>query len=255
MASVFTPRNCRKTDLLSSSSRRRWIAGASSALLALASDGTRAAGGPDREAIRLVTLGDSVLDCARYNERGIDPGQLLVHNDDALFPEFRGRDLQARGPARLEHRAVDGATVDGLAAQTQGLTADRASIAILTIGGNDLLRGLADDTGPGLQRFEATLERFVRELPVRLIVLGTVYDPTFGDDSRNFLDVPARIARANLNRVNEIIGTLGMRFGRLADLHMHFLRGQPAWFTHTVEPSLTGASEVRRVFLASLQSI
>jgi acyl-CoA thioesterase I len=39
------------------------------------------------------TLGDSVLDCARYNERGIMPAELLARNDDLLFPEFRGRDL------------------------------------------------------------------------------------------------------------------------------------------------------------------
>ena len=36
---------------------------------------------------------------------------------------------------------------------------------------------------------------------------------------------------------------------RLADIHAHFLRGEPSWFTRTIEPSLIGASEVRRVFL------
>jgi hypothetical protein len=33
------------------------------------------------------------------------------------------------------------------------------------------------------------------------------------------------------------------------DLHAHFLTGDPSWFTKEVEPSLTGASEVRRAFL------
>ena len=120
----------------------------------------------------LVTFGDSILDCGRYNARGLDPGQLLVRNDDALFAEFRGRDLQSRGPARLEHRAVDGATVEALMAQSHGLRPHRNSAALVTVGGNDLLRGLASDTGPGMRRFEAALASFVRALPIRPLVLG-----------------------------------------------------------------------------------
>lgn len=76
-----------------------------------------------------------------------------------------------------------------------------------------------------------------------------VYDPTFGDDSRNFLGVSAGIARANHRRVNEVIARLAQRHGRLVDLHAHFLLGEPSWFTRTIEPSLLGASEVRRAFL------
>src|SRR3712207_4865787 len=65
----------------------------------------------------VYTFGDSILDCGHYNPYGVTPGGLLVHNEDALFPEFRGRDLSAQGLARLEHRARDGATVAGLPAQ------------------------------------------------------------------------------------------------------------------------------------------
>jgi acyl-CoA thioesterase-1 len=36
----------------------------------------------------------------------------------------------------------------------------------------------------------------------------------------------------------------------VVDLHAHFLRGDPSWYVHTIEPSLRGASEVRRAFLA-----
>ena len=202
------------------------------------------------EPLTVYTFGDSILDCGHYNAQGVDPGQLLVRTDDALFPDFRGQDLQSRRTARLEHRAVDGATVDGLARQVQGLAKPAGpAVALLTVGGNDLLRGLAADTGQGLRRFERTLDAFVRALPVRPLLVGTVYDPTFGDDSRNFLGVEAQLARRNHRRVNEVLAEVAGRHGALADLHAHFLRGDPSWYVHTIEPSLRGASEVRRVFL------
>ena len=200
--------------------------------------------------VALYTFGDSILDCRHYNAEGVHPGQLLVRNDDALFPDFKGQDLQSHRPARLEHHAVDGATVDGLARQLQGLRKPAGpAVALLTVGGNDLLRGLAADTGEGLRQFERTLNAFVRALPVRPLLVGTVYDPTFGDDSRNFLGVDPGIARRNLRRVNEVLAEVAGRHGALADLHAHFLRGDPSWYVHTIEPSLRGASEVRRVFL------
>ena len=204
----------------------------------------------------LHTFGDSILDCGHYNERGIHPGLLLVRNDNALFPEFKGRDLASHGPARLAHHAVDGATVEGLAAQARGLRSDSGpSVALLTVGGNDLLRGLAADHGPGVRAFEVQLEQFLRQLPIRPVLMGTVYDPTFGDDSRNFLGVDPRIARSNLGRVNDVIAKLASRYGEPIDLHAHFLRGDPSWFTHTIEPSLRGASEVRRAFLPKVLAL
>jgi hypothetical protein len=202
--------------------------------------------------VELFTFGDSVLDCGRYNEHGVHPGQLLVRNHDALFPEVKGWDLQSRGPARLNHRAVDGATVDDLERQPRGARPAGPGMALLSVGGNDLLRGLAADCGRGLLAFEKGLTGFIASLPVRPLFIATVYDPTFGDDSRNFLNVDARLARANHRRVNEVIGSVATHHGRLVDLHAHFLGGDPSWFTRTIEPSLTGASEVRRAFLEAI---
>ena len=102
--------------------------------------------------LTLYTFGDSILDCGHYNEYGVHPGALLVRNDDRLFPEFRGRDLGSRGPARLEHRARDGATVRGLPAQLGELSVEGDAVALVTVGGNDLLSGLIMDTGPGSRR-------------------------------------------------------------------------------------------------------
>ena len=199
--------------------------------------------------VTLYTFGDSILDCGRYNEFGIHPGQLLVQNDDRLFPEFRGQDLVSHRPARLEHRARDGATVDGLPSQAQGLRVEGRSIALITIGGNDLLRGLIRDAGAGISTFANALDTFVEQLPIRPVLLGNVYDPTFGDDQRNFLGVDPVIARKNLQRMNMAIQEIANRYGQFVDLHAHFLKGDPSWFTATIEPSLRGASQVRRAFL------
>ena len=80
-----------------------------------------------------------------------------------------------------------------------------------------------------------------------------MYDPSFGDDFNNFLDVDPATARRAHGRVNEILALETTRVGAcLVDLHAHFLSGEPSWFTRQVEPSLTGASEVRRVFLDAI---
>jgi len=108
---------------------------------------------------------------------------------------------------------------------------------MVSIGGNDLLQAL-----PSLS--DAELEAFPRL---------NVYDPSFGDDFNNFLDVDPATARRAHGRVNEILALETTRVGAcLVDLHAHFLSGEPSWFTRQVEPSLTGASEVRRVFLDAI---
>jgi hypothetical protein len=205
--------------------------------------------------LTVYTFGDSILDSGAYNAFGVHPGQLIVRNDDALFPEFRGRDLQSHRPARLEHRARDGSTVAELPAQARKITPEGECVALVTVGGNDLLLGLAADTGAGVKAFEAAFDDFLSTLPVRPVLLGTVYDPTFGDDAFNFLGMDPRVARANHSRVNGVIAALAARYGKLVDIHAHFLTGDPSWFTQIIEPSLTGASEVRRVFLAAIESL
>ena len=202
--------------------------------------------------LTLYTFGDSILDSGWYNDPGIHPGQLLIRNDDQLFPEFQGQDLSSYGPARLEHRAVDGATVASLPAQAQNVSAHERAVAILTVGGNDLLRGLIVDCGPGIDGFTAALDAFLRDLPIRPVLLGNVYDPTFGDDALNFTGIDPALARGNHHRVNAAIAELASRYGALVDLHGHFLSGDPTWCTHIIEPSLRGTSEVRRCFLPHL---
>lgn len=233
-------------------SRRRFL-GAGGALALGAASWALVRGRPGGgRALTVYTFGDSILDCGAYNELGVHPGKLLVRNEDRLFPEFRGQDLTSRGPARLDHRARNGARAGDLRAQARGLEVDAPAVALLTVGGNDLLGGLVADTGEGLERFAATVREFLEELPIRPVLVGNVYDPTFGDDSRNFLAVDPPLARASHARVNSVLAGAARRYGMLVDLHAHFLRGDPSWFVHTIEPSLLGASEIRRCFLCRL---
>jgi lysophospholipase L1-like esterase len=205
--------------------------------------------------LSVTTFGDSILDCARYNAHGVDPAGLLVTNRDDLFPEFRGRDLTTRlGDVRPDRRAVDGSTVDDLPRQARGLRVEGPALALVTIGGNDLLRGLVNDSGSGVAAFVRKLTAFLDALPIRPVMLGTVYDPTFGDDAAAagaFRD-PLR-ARTNFDRVNAAVADLVPEYGVLADIHAHFLEGRPDWFVNVIEPSLRGASEVRRCFLDAIE--
>jgi acyl-CoA thioesterase-1 len=202
----------------------------------------------------VYTFGDSILDCGHYNEHDVTPGGLIVRNNDALFPEFRGFDLRSRRAARLVQGARDGATVSDLIRQARGLTIpDGPAVALITIGGNDLLNGLVFDRGPAVGSFAQALEDFVDALPVRPVFLGDVYDPTCGDDSRNFLGLDPAVARAALARVNAAIAAVAAGveggLGKFVALHDHFLTGDTSWFVNVIEPSLRGASEVRRAFL------
>ena len=247
-ASRATARSTAHLD--SSGTRRgfvRTLIGAAAAWRPLRALGTRV-----DEAFTVVTLGDSILDCAHYNARGVHPGALLVRNDDDVFPDYAGRDLRSCRPANLLHRARDGARIDDLPRQTHGLDVRGPGVALLTIGGNDLLGGLAGDDGSGISRFRRALDAFLTALPLRPVLVATVYDPTFNDDTRNFLNVDARLARANLERMNRALADVAARHGELVDLHAHFLAGDPSWFTRTIEPSLMGASEIRAAFLPSV---
>lgn len=182
--------------------------------------------------MRMWTFGDSILDCAHYNEAGIHPAGLLAE----------------RFGVELSHCAVDGATVDGLERQLRGAGPGPRDIILLTVGGNDLLRGLLRDAGAGVARFEATLEAFAARLPTGRVLLGNVYDPTFGRDEENPFGVDPRVGRANHRRVNEAIARVAARHGALVDLHARFLRGDASWYTRVIEPSEEGARQVAEAF-------
>ena len=204
----------------------------------------------------IYTFGDSILDCGRYNDHGVTPAALLARNDDALFPEFTGRDITTAvgGAVTVVARATDGATVADLSRQLRGNRPGDGALVMLTIGGNDLLQGLGLESG-ALRGFERTLRDALTHLRHTSLLVGNVYDPSFGDDARNFLAIEASAARRAHAAVNDILASETNRAcGTLVDVHAHFLRGDPTWFTRTIEPSLIGASEVRHAFLAAWEA-
>lgn len=187
----------------------------------------------------LHTFGDSILDCAHYNADGIEPAGLVA------------REL---GIPAARH-AVDGATVASLPRQARGVEVAPHDVVTVTVGGNDLLSGLIADQGPGISAFGDQLAAFLATLPRGRVLLGNVYDPTFGDDAQNFLPVPPEVGRAALARMNAHLASLAARHGRLVDVHGHFLRGDPSWFTSVIEPSGIGAREVARAFLPHARAL
>ncbi|HEV8535899.1 MAG TPA: SGNH/GDSL hydrolase family protein [Candidatus Limnocylindria bacterium] len=209
------------------------------------------------DVLTLFTFGDSVLDSGRYNERGLNAGALLARNDDRLFPEFAGRDLSRRWKVTLEHRALDGHEVTDLMTQLPASPPPAAAVALLSVGGNDILRYLLQPNPDGVRSFERELRRFLAALDVRPVLIANIYDPSFGDDRNNFLgdEVDPKVVRENHARVNAVLERAGEASGATVDLHSHFLTGDPSWFAQTIEPSLVGASEIRRCFLGSLEGL
>jgi hypothetical protein len=203
------------------------------------------------------TFGDSILDCGRYNDHGVTPAGLLARNDDALFPAFHRRDLETilGHPVQVVARATDGATVADLPRQLRGHRPPAGAITLLTIGGNDLLQGQHTDGSTLLRQFATALREALTQVAHTQLFVGNVYDPSFGHDERNFLDIDPAVARRAHAAVNDILASETARVGgTLVDLHAHFLGGDETWFTRTIEPSLTGASEVRRAFLAAWEA-
>jgi acyl-CoA thioesterase-1 len=208
----------------------------------------------------LYTFGDSMLDCSHYNDERVSPGTLLCENRDDLFPEFVGEDLRSVGPVTLAHRARDGAVLHGLRAQYPRKAQPESACAIITIGGNDLLQGLIsrpeDQLRAAWNAWMDDFEHAIRECPVPTRLVGTVYDPTFRDptiEARWGFGSLTELVRARLVAFNAQLAERTLRAGAVpVDIHGLFLSGDPSWVVEEIEPSIRGASEVRRAFLHPL---
>ena len=194
---------------------------------------------------------------------------LLYRNDDARWPEFKGREL-ARSSPRVEflNLAEDGAMIADVTteelARLRRDSQDPGFLFTLTAGGNDLLDALM--AGRPLEKavsriardYTDLVESVREEFPRATIVLTTVYDPTDGSGTLPGLEAFAPLPLEYLRRFNDHVretaravpGTV------LADVHQHFRsHGVTApeqdrwyWNRNMIEPNARGASEIRRVW-------
>ena len=248
---------------------------------------------------RYLALGDSIstdlypaLDHAGVRDwadparlrRGLGAASLLYRNDDAVWPEFRGRDLATLYPGlrfrnghdlgapaggETDNLTSDGATTDDVRAYQLPRVApsDEPTLVTLTVGGNDMLRVLHRDPPPRnlVAGMTSRLRRILRDIKARrpnsLVLVTNVYDPSDGTnhlgDGRRLDEAARWLADYNLQLRVAVAETEGTR---LADIHRHFLgHGLTApaaerwyWRGLIIEPGARGASEVRRVWLDTL---
>jgi lysophospholipase L1-like esterase len=203
---------------------------------------------------------------------GLGAASLLFRNDDAVWPEFAGRDLLTRHPG-IDCRllAADGATTGSVLSSQlhaiEGRDADVETLVTLTAGGNDLLGliGASESEGrAGVRRILDNLEAIVAATQDRLrratILVANVYDPTDGTGDLETTRLQAREMRWLAEHNAGVERLCQERGPRLIDLHGHFAghgRSAPArdrwyWSGSLIEPGASGASEIRRRWLAAL---
>jgi acyl-CoA thioesterase I len=207
----------------------------------------------------LYGFGDSVLDCGVYNPHDLTPLGLLYRNHDELFPEFCGQDLINSGEEfswEVRELARDGSLIGGLWDQREGVELGSGAISVISVGGNDFLQGLwRDDDGDETDDFLREYGSWLATVQGTRLICN-VYDPFFGENMDNgFFGRRSDYnqIRRNYERLNRGIEELARRYGQLVNLRDHFLKGDPSWFVRTIEPSLQGASEIRRVLWGILK--
>jgi lysophospholipase L1-like esterase len=198
---------------------------------------------------------------------------LLYQNEDSKWPEFRGKDLASVSPGvTLLNLAQDGATIDDVTTEELarlGYDSDDPGILVtLTVGGNDLLGALGAGSRIDqvvrriIAQYSELVETVREELPNAPLLLTTVYDPTDGTGRLPGLEALGRLPLEYLDQFNDHvrgIATANERT-RLADVHRHFLgHGVTApladrwyWDRSMIEPNARGASEIRRIWLETL---
>ena len=186
----------------------------------------------------LVLFGDSILDNAPYTDPEPDTTALLK----ALLPKWSVRCL-----------AQDGATMSAVRHQLQDV-GERASVAVLSAGGNDVVKHLGildrrNTTSADLleellriaDNFEQSYEPVARSVAARAArtILCTIYDVQ--------LDPPeeaqrVRVPLAILNdRIIRVAGRLNLEV-----LELRSICTDPQDFVMQIEPSAQGAAKLAR---------
>lgn len=217
----------------------------------------------------------------------IGPASLFFKNESVLFPEFNGKDLITKFQ-KIKHKklAFDGATSENLLSEEHlhELVKDIEGkvLVTLTLGGMDILTAIERSAN---QSSSVLLERYA-EIKVRYqlivttikeklkdctLILTTLYDPTGvmpereGAEEEDISDSENldAVSVEYLNDFNAYIKEIASKESTLlADVHSHF-KGHGVscgskdqfwyWLPSPIEPNHIGASEIRRVWLSTLQ--
>jgi acyl-CoA thioesterase-1 len=230
---------------------------------------------------RYIALGDSIsidvypaADAARRfagqaSTDRLGAASLLYRNDDRLWPEFRGRDLQSVLPAlQFDDLTADGATTHSLLRQVERVAPGKESTLVtITAGGNDLLGEIGSRGNPVsdmAHRLRTAIDRLLELRPEAFVLVGTVYDPSDGTKRLPGYQRELKSEAEWLDEYNDVVRKLAASDTRLrfADIHQHFMGHgltvpeDQRWYLREsiIEPSARGASEVRRLWLARLES-
>jgi hypothetical protein len=238
---------------------------------------------------RVVTLGDNLGSNPSANRSYL---ALLAANDDELFPEFAGKDLQTWLPeAEVVRLDQGGQSYYSLAEVDSPIPTDeRETLVIVELGTNDLVSAalqlvsdpaLRADPGVLVEQFRANVATVLDNTgsPQKLVVANMV-DPSDGVGDLAELvsamfpvagaeEVTPELALSLLQGFDEVVRSeTSARGGVLVDLHSAFLghalhHDEPnsphydeedptLWLSTVVDPNLRGAHEIRRVLWEAL---
>lgn len=218
---------------------------------------------------------------------GLGAPSLLYRNNDEIWPEFTGQDLRTMYPKmQFQHGdslttsdfTEDGWTTDDVMHDLEEIAPSTSRVLVtLTVGGNDLVMAIGGRLFPGgrgrtpVPEMEKRLVRIVDTLRERFpngqLIVATVYDPSDGTNTLGPYSGGRKLEREAvwLREYNEFVRQLPRTRERvhIADIHAHFLghglsaKSDERWYWSglIIEPNARGASEVRRVWLDTIQKI
>lgn len=222
---------------------------------------------------------------ASNGNENVGAASLLYCNDSELYPEFDGNDLKRRcSSIEFLNFTEDGYTTEDvlegdLDRLNQYRDKSERCLVTLSAGGNDLLqlhlygkteadrKAFFDRELTELQiRYDRLLSKCMQLLPNATMILTTVYDPTDGTGEFPGDVLTGEIPIEYIERFNDFVRATARPSSRLhaADVHHHFLgHGMKAkgvndfwyWMPSPIEPGARGASEIRRVWLESIEGV
>lgn len=230
-----------------------------------------------------VVLGDSISDRGGQGPFFYD---LLVANDDAKYPDFKGKDLKTRFGADLKvvKASKAGATSRGLPGQVSSLPAELPGpvLVTITIGGNDMQGAIVDILG---NRDQAARDTFAQNLdaayteltkPDRFgagvkvkVVEATIYDPSDGTGDFKGAGCPAPLGFMDptptdpfFTNWNGVVSAEIAKYPDAAALDVHasftghgveHLKDGASWYAaDCIHPNAPGHDQLRRVFWSAI---